>query len=87
MSIHYSQTAVEICDWLVQPSTMGSPEELFGQLNRRIEAAGTPIFRSAFILLTMHPEVFSKQLVWRRGEAVIANHSYTRSNCIQLLYR
>lgn len=86
MNVSYSRTAVEICDWLAQPATTGTPETLFAQLNERLVAAETPVFRASFSLMTMHPEVFGKQLVWNRGGAVrviLRSHEMIASSLYQ----
>lgn len=86
MSVSYSQSAVQICDWLASPSTTGMPEELFERLNVKLLETGAPVFRASFSLMTMHPEVFGKQLIWNRGAPVriiLRSHEMIASSLYQ----
>ncbi len=70
------------------PSTIGDPEELFQQLAERLCAAGLALQRGSASLMTKHPDVFGKQLIWARGKGartvlrsheVIASSMYSNS--------
>lgn len=77
------QTPLEqITSWLVAPDTVGDPTELFDELATRLSAAGAVLTRMSASLMTKHPDVFGKQLIWARGKgarAVLRSHAIMAS--------
>ena len=55
-------------DWLLSPAAALPLAALFDQLIERLVDAGFPIWRAATSLLTLHPELFVRQVVWKRGQ-------------------
>jgi len=72
-----TETLDRITRWLVAPTTVAGPEQVFGELADRLCAAGLELQRASASLMTKHPDVFGRQLIWTRGEGA---HSLLRSH-------
>jgi adenylate cyclase len=57
-------------DWLISPDAARPIAGLFEQLIDRLVGAGFPVWRGATSMMTLHPELFARQLVWKRGTGV-----------------
>jgi hypothetical protein len=73
----------DIVAWLVAPSTVATPEELFTGLSERLCAAGLALQRGSTSLMTKHPDVFGRQLIWARGagtQGILRSHAVIASS-------
>lgn len=64
----------ELTEWLVDgaPSAR-SPVALLTETCERLVAAGVPLYRAAAFVRTLHPDVYGRSFVWRRGAEVVVN--------------
>lgn len=70
-------------EWLID-GARSSPAaaDMIDSLCRRLIASGIPLFRVAFYVRTLHPDIFGRNFIWREGEPVqigSADHSITES--------
>jgi adenylate cyclase len=71
-----------IIEWLLAPATASGPVEIFDELARRLSEGGLELHRGSASLMTKHPDVFGKQLIWVRGKgtrAVLRSHAIIAS--------
>lgn len=66
---HASWSTSAIATWIVEHGG-ASPEveAFFDALCGRIAASGVPLFRVSSGILTLHPQIWARNLQWRRGE-------------------
>lgn len=79
-------THAQLKEWLLAATTIEDPIALFDQLATRLSQAGLPVERASASLMTKHPEVFGRQLIWMRGKgahAVERSHEYIESTLYQ----
>jgi adenylate cyclase len=63
--------AVSIARWLMAEPNGGDDSTVFMRaLADRLRAAGVPLWRLRYALMTMHPEVLWRSVLWRTGEGV-----------------
>lgn len=78
-----SPESLKICAWLASPNLPESAEDIFTGLNERILEAGIPIERASSSMMTKHPEVYGKQLIWRKGQpttSILRSHAVIASS-------
>ncbi len=64
--------ALEIHRWLVdEPHADDGGAAFMRALTSRLVAAGLPLWRVSYALMTKHPEVLWRTVQWRRGEEVV----------------
>lgn len=61
----------EIQRWLVTEPHRGDEAVLANALAARMAAAGLPVTRMSYALMTMHPEVLWRTVQWRAGDRVV----------------
>lgn len=60
-----------VATWLARPEhAPNETEDFFRALCERLTAEGIPLSRAQFGRLAMHPQVFARTYVWRRGGAI-----------------
>jgi adenylate cyclase len=63
--------AVSISRWLIaEPHRKDDSTGFMGALADRVRAAGIPLWRLRYALMTMHPEVLWRSVLWRKDEGV-----------------
>lgn len=74
--------AVEVGDireWLIDGARSSpNPPDMIDSLCRRLIEAGIPLFRVAFYMRTLHPDIFGRNFIWRPDEPIhvgTADHS------------
>lgn len=69
----------DIREWLIDGArSSSSPPDMIDLLCRRLIAAGIPLFRVAFYVRTLHPDIFGRNFIWRPDEPIhvgTADHS------------
>jgi len=61
----------EIADWLMDGArSAATPVQMMTECCERLVAAGAPIWRVGVFIRTLHPEVFGRSFIWRRGGQV-----------------
>jgi adenylate cyclase len=56
----------DIREWLIDGGrSTPVPGDLINTLCRRLIAAGIPLFRVAFYIRTLHPDIFGRNFIWR----------------------
>jgi adenylate cyclase len=70
---HPSWSANPVATWLVEHGGRGIELGPFlAELSERLAAHGVPLHRVSLGVRPMHPEVFARNVRWRRGEAGVA---------------
>jgi adenylate cyclase len=60
-----------VATWLTQHEHAANEIEFFyAALNERLVAAGIPLFRATFGLLSMHPQVYARNFLWHHTDGV-----------------
>jgi len=61
----------EIADWLIDGARSApQPQEVLAQLCERLVACGTPLWRVAVFVNTLHPQMIGRRFIWRPGANV-----------------
>jgi adenylate cyclase len=61
----------DITDWLAEGARSApSPQKLMGDVCEQLVASGLPLWRVGVFVRTLHPNVFGRSFVWRRGAGV-----------------
>jgi adenylate cyclase len=64
--------AAAISRWIIAEPHRGDEGSAFARsLAERLAAAGVPLWRMSYALMTMHPEVLWRTVQWRAGEPVV----------------
>jgi adenylate cyclase len=78
--------AVDVSDvreWLIDGGRSSPvPGDMIDSLCRRLIAAGIPLFRVAFYIRTLHPDIFGRNFIWKPDEPIqvgTADHSITET--------
>ena len=55
----------EVREWLIDGgrSSSGVPGDMISALCERLVAAGIPLFRVAFYIRTLHPDIFGRNFI------------------------
>ena len=70
---HPSWSAHPVATWLVEHGGRGIELAPFlEELSTRLAAHGVPLFRASLGVRPMHPEVFARNVLWKRGAAGVA---------------
>ncbi|MEW5851543.1 MAG: adenylate/guanylate cyclase domain-containing protein [Myxococcota bacterium] len=67
MPLIADEKAHTLVHWLVRDSTSLSLEQMTEELCTRLIAAGVPVWRMFVPIPTLHPEVFGRGCIWKRG--------------------
>ncbi|KQT26721.1 MULTISPECIES: adenylate/guanylate cyclase domain-containing protein [unclassified Bradyrhizobium] len=60
-----------VCDWLIDGAwSAAEPAEMIADFCERLVAAGLPLWRFGIFIRTLHPEIFGRNFIWRRGQEV-----------------
>lgn len=60
-----------ITNWLIDGArSSGEPAEMIADVCERLVGAGLPLWRFGIFIRTLHPEIFGRNFIWRRGEEV-----------------
>lgn len=76
-------TQADISAWMCSSENRVASTALFDGIIDRLIAAEIPICRASTSLMTMHPEVYGKQLLWRRGgktQGILRSYSMIQSS-------
>jgi adenylate cyclase len=72
-----------IREWLIDGARSSPvPGDMVDSLCRQLIAAGIPLFRVAFYIRTLHPDIFGRNFIWRPDEPIqigTADHSITET--------
>jgi adenylate cyclase len=78
--------AVDVSDvreWLIDGGRSSPvPGDMIDALCRRLIASGIPLFRVAFYIRTLHPDIFGRNFIWKPDEPIqigTADHSITET--------
>ena len=59
----------DIREWLIDGARSSpAPADMIDALCRRLTQAGIPLFRVAFYIRTLHPDIFGRNFIWKPGE-------------------
>jgi adenylate cyclase len=62
----------KIIDWLIDGARSApSPPQLMVETGERLVRAGLPLWRVGVFVRTLHPDIFGRSFVWRRGAEVV----------------
>jgi adenylate cyclase len=62
----------KLATWLMHGARSAStPADFLKQMCERLVAAGIPLWRVGAFVQTLHPDVFGRSFVWRRGTEVV----------------
>lgn len=66
-------------NWLIDGARSAqTPDGVLEELSQRLLAAGIPLWRAGVFVSTLHPDVFGRSFVWKRGAGVtIGEADYT----------
>ena len=68
-----TQRLKETIEWLTDGARSArTPMALLEETCERLVAAGLPLWRVAAFVRTLHPDVYGRSFVWRRGADVVA---------------
>ncbi len=60
-----------VCNWLIDGAwSAAEPAEMIADFCERLVAAGLPLWRFGIFIRTLHPEIFGRNFIWRRGQEV-----------------
>jgi adenylate cyclase len=63
----------KITDWLIDGArSTSSPNQMMAETCERLVEAGLPLWRVGVFVRTLHPDIISRNLIWRRGAEVVA---------------
>jgi adenylate cyclase len=66
----------KLIDWLMDGARSApTPVALLAQTCERLVAAGLPLWRGAAFVKTLHPDMFGRSFVWRRGAEVVVGNA------------
>ena len=61
----------EVREWLIDGGRSSSASgDMISALCERLVAAGIPLFRVAFYIRTLHPDIFGRNFIWKPGEPI-----------------
>ncbi len=61
----------EVREWLIDGGRSSSVSgDMISSLCQRLVAAGIPLFRVAFYIRTLHPDIFGRNFIWKPGEPI-----------------
>lgn len=61
----------DIIDWLVDGARSATDfAQVVGEMCERLVACGMPLWRVGVFIRTLHPDVFGRSFIWRKGQAV-----------------
>jgi adenylate cyclase len=73
----------DVREWLIDGGRSSPvPGDMIDQLCRRLIACGIPLFRVAFYIRTLHPDIFGRNFIWRPDEPIqigTADYSITET--------
>jgi adenylate cyclase len=70
----FNELSAALGGWLVESGLAGTaPEALLAELCRRLRAGGIPVDRGGCAILTLHPQIVSREISWRADD----DHSTT----------
>jgi adenylate cyclase len=59
----------EVREWLIDGGRSSPvPGDMISALCERLIAAGIPLFRVAFYIRTLHPDIYGRNFIWKLGE-------------------
>ena len=62
----------KIIDWLIDGARSApSPPQIMVETGERLVRAGLPLWRVGVFVRTLHPDIFGRSFVWRRGAEVV----------------
>jgi adenylate cyclase len=62
----------KITDWLIDGArSAASPTQMMAETCERLVQAGLPLWRVGVFVRTLHPDIFGRSFVWRRGSEVV----------------
>jgi adenylate cyclase len=66
----------DIIDWLIDGARSAVEfEQVLTEVCERLVAAGIPLWRVGVFIRTLHPDVFGRSFIWRRGRGVEAGEA------------
>jgi len=74
----------DVREWLIDGgrSASSASGDMIDSLCKRLISAGIPLFRVAFYIRTLHPDIFGRNFIWKPGEPIqigTADHSITET--------
>src|SRR6202049_121627 len=63
----------KITDWLIDGArSTSSPSQMMAETCERLVKAGLPLWRGGVFVRPLHPDIISRNYIWRRGAEVVA---------------
>ena len=60
-----------LTDWLIDGArSEPNPAKMMAQACERVVAAGLPLWRVGIFIRTLHPDIFGRRFIWKRGAEV-----------------
>ena len=61
----------KLTGWLIDGArSSASPAQMFAEMCERLVAAGLPLGRAGIFIRTLHPDIYGRNFIWRRGAEV-----------------
>jgi len=61
----------KLTGWLIDGArSSASPAQMFAEMCERLVAAGLPLWRAGIFIRTLHPDIYGRNFIWRRGAEV-----------------
>ena len=61
----------EVREWLIDGGRSAPvPGDMIDSLCKRLIAAGVPLFRVAFYIRTLHPDIYGRNFIWKLDEPI-----------------
>jgi adenylate cyclase len=61
----------KLSGWLIDGArSSASPARMFAEMCERLVAAGLPLWRAGIFIRTLHPDIYGRNFIWRRGAEV-----------------
>jgi len=61
----------KLTGWLIDGArSSASPARMFAEMCERLVAAGLPLWRAGIFIRTLHPDIYGRNFIWRRGAEV-----------------
>src|SRR5437660_11617875 len=61
----------KLTDWLIDGARSApSPPRMMAEACERLVGAGLPLWRVGVFIRTLHPDIYGRNFVWKRGEEV-----------------
>jgi adenylate cyclase len=61
----------DVREWLIDGGRSSPvPGDMIDALCKRLSGAGVPLFRVAFYIRTLHPDIFGRNFIWKRDEPI-----------------